>query len=78
MKNAAAGEDRSGPAAGQPMGPGFAKNPKREHPPPKTCHFDRRDGALCRPGAEKSLLDFAFQAKNPSSGESDPLRTRGS
>ena len=25
------------------------------------CHFDRRDGAFCRPGVEKSLFDFAFQ-----------------
>ena len=25
------------------------------------CHFDRRDGALCRPGAEKSLGNFGIQ-----------------
>src|SRR5208283_1962670 len=28
------------------------------------CHSDRRDGALCRPGVEESLLYFPFQAKN--------------
>ena len=36
---------------------------KPHHPSPKTCHFDRRDGAFCSPGAEKSLLDFGFQAQ---------------
>ena len=34
------------------------------HPPPKICHFDRRDGTFCRPGAEQSLFDFGFQAKS--------------
>ena len=33
------------------------------HPPLKICHSDRRDGAVCRPGAEKSLFDFGFQDK---------------
>src|SRR5208283_2497766 len=26
------------------------------HPLCKICHFDRRDGAFCRPGVEKSLF----------------------
>src|SRR5208282_1173339 len=34
------------------------------YPPPNICHFDRRDGVFCRPGVEKSFLDFGIQAKN--------------
>jgi hypothetical protein len=33
--------------------------PARE--PQKNCHFDRRDGAFCRPGVEKSLFSFGIQ-----------------
>ncbi len=36
--------------------------------PAKTCHFDRRDGAFCRPGAGKSLFDFKFYVYRPDSG----------
>src|SRR5208337_4049788 len=37
--------------------------PLHHHRPPKICHFDRRDGAFCRPGAEKSLFNFEFQVR---------------
>ena len=31
--------------------------------PRRYCHSDRRDGDLCRPGVEESLLDFGFEAR---------------
>jgi len=30
------------------------------HPPPEACHFDRRDGAVCRPEAEKRFYIARF------------------
>ena len=33
-------------------------------PNPNSCHFDRRDGAFCRPEVEKSLINFDIQDKS--------------
>src|SRR5208283_629635 len=59
--------------AGCEVYPGIRSWLRPHHPPPQICPFacsepsrrDQRDSSFCRPGAEKSLLDFGFQIYPP-------------